>query len=904
MSTTSTSTSTSTSTMNSSAADDESKPQVLLRRKVFDGKSWSAWEDLYHRPPPQETPVPFVYNFSVNTQIVKRNGRKKQEKIPAGQLCIFPNLLKVAEQQQITNELRQKASYFRQYRVQNQDEPRTHFLLHSQATENCDERQPGYRYGSVRMMARPLQHFPEIQSLAESLEEQARANNMDGAADIEEGEPFWNIGVNPVLYRDGRDRIGFHADDDQKEQLIWTALVASPSSTTRSVQLRRKLKRKQKRKDLQQDELFELFLDAGDSYSMDGLMQQYYIHSVPCDKKSVATTNVPKQQQDEGHSSPQDQEQQQQEQQRIAIVFRRGDQTMQGRDSGRPFASLIPRPPISYTFGNHLALDANTTTLSNDDSLTLTEADTYTRNQLWEMGAHHSLQKGVSGNQKIGCDAIIVSGKRPDGLGCDQLGRLVYAANGREGARAFLTNCNTNDNSKPIRIFRSSVLQSEYRALVMGNNSTAASSKAARYRYDGLYRVDDVHYTTASPADNRVLYHVEDPSKHATLKSLPSGRIYLFTLVRCDHHDSIQDGDIAIDAADDATESEQLQQHLHNVMATDELVRQAIQQGSLSNETRHSLKTRKQQSEWKTLFSNVHPECKDEFAKDEVPKKKAVKVPKKKSVSATAAARKKKPPPTSTSSKTLAAASRRSKMPSKHKRSKKAPPPPPTSTTPSSSASLPPQPLRLRNDDNLFGAEQLTHLSSDLLSISTLHNLKRGSWLRHQNPPIAAFGKTMVPTFLDSKHDPSAEASALDGDQPLGMSYLEAMERERVGTVVRSHRSLQQLRRPTLLDHRPPQNVTLPAVEQRVMLPQQQQLAAATEQQLSRRRSSRLNPPPPMCGEGGKSVLEVIPGNSQEKALGKRTRPAEELLPPLKLRRSVRLQQNETAVEPSLSTSA
>ena len=27
--------------------------------------------------------------------------------------------------------------------------------------------------------------------------------------------PYWNIGVDVVYYRNGKDRIGFHGDDDQ-----------------------------------------------------------------------------------------------------------------------------------------------------------------------------------------------------------------------------------------------------------------------------------------------------------------------------------------------------------------------------------------------------------------------------------------------------------------------------------------------------------------------------------------------------------------------------------------------------------------------------------------------------------------------------------------------------------------
>jgi alkylated DNA repair dioxygenase AlkB len=87
--------------------------------------------------------------------------------------------------------------------------------------------------------------------------------------DIHDDECFWNIGVNPVLYRDGRDHMGFHADNDQGEELILSVLVSSPENATRRVRVR---EIRPKGKSAQKgDEELELFLDAGDAYSMDGM---------------------------------------------------------------------------------------------------------------------------------------------------------------------------------------------------------------------------------------------------------------------------------------------------------------------------------------------------------------------------------------------------------------------------------------------------------------------------------------------------------------------------------------------------------------------------------------------------------------------------------------------------------
>jgi hypothetical protein len=85
-------------------------------------------------------------------------------------------------------------------------------------------------------------------------------------------------------------------------------------------------------------------------------------------------------------------------------------------------------------------------------------------------------QKGVSGTADKGCDAIIVSGARPDGLGEDNLFTLMYAASPRE-----LT---SKEKEIPIRVFRSTELDSVLKAV-----RQRGETPTPRYRYDGLYHV-------------------------------------------------------------------------------------------------------------------------------------------------------------------------------------------------------------------------------------------------------------------------------------------------------------------------------------------------------------------------------------------------------------------------------
>jgi hypothetical protein len=160
--------------------------------------------------------------------------------------------------------------------------------------------QPGYRYGRITMKARPLSDLPRLQALATEMENMCRnhvgksnissssllgkndgrpsqccssQNGSTHAADTttsttNKDDCFWNIGVNPVLYRNGRDKMGYHADNDQGEELIMTVLVSSPANATRHVSIRPRHFQKHGWKD--GDEDIELLLGAGDAYSMDG----------------------------------------------------------------------------------------------------------------------------------------------------------------------------------------------------------------------------------------------------------------------------------------------------------------------------------------------------------------------------------------------------------------------------------------------------------------------------------------------------------------------------------------------------------------------------------------------------------------------------------------------------------
>jgi alkylated DNA repair dioxygenase AlkB len=340
-----------------------------------------------------------------------------------GTIKIYPNLVSADKTSRLKTELL-KSGLFRQYKIQGvNDEPRVHFLLHEDATHDFHAEQPGYRYANITVKSRPLSRLPHLECLAQEMAKRCQL-------------PKWTVGINPVLYRDAQDKMGDHADNDQGEDVILALLVDCSTTNTRRVRMKpfRKLC-------LQDgDEQIELFMEPGDAYEMDGEMQRFYTHSVP-----------PQQNNSDGRNT------------RIAIVFRTGNEVMFAKDSGRACLDLSPKLRRTYTFG-HAGLE---------------EGKLYTRNQLFNMGAHLMQQRGISGNMAEGSDAIIVSGLREDKLGHDNFTNLMYAAESVKGARSVVT---SHRQGLPIRIFRSATYRNPLRAL-------QTKRGPCLYRYDGVYIV-------------------------------------------------------------------------------------------------------------------------------------------------------------------------------------------------------------------------------------------------------------------------------------------------------------------------------------------------------------------------------------------------------------------------------
>jgi 2OG-Fe(II) oxygenase superfamily len=229
--------------------------------------------------------------------------------------------------------------------------------------------QPGYSYGhgARNLQAWPLNAFPSVAKLALMVENIARNHDISNTEKASWTDTYWNIGVNVVLYRNGRDHIGFHADDDQGKTVIFTVIIQS--NYARRIVI----------KSTDESVRYDLFLQGGDAYCMDGEMQQHYKHGVP---RVTSKEHV--------------------DEKRIVLVFRRGRKKMILRDTGQSMSNLQPTPPpLPRCFGQLHGMF---------------EGHVYSMNELRnKFNAHSNAQMGVSGNKTDGCDSIIITHRQGTG---------------------------------------------------------------------------------------------------------------------------------------------------------------------------------------------------------------------------------------------------------------------------------------------------------------------------------------------------------------------------------------------------------------------------------------------------------------------------------------------------------
>jgi alkylated DNA repair dioxygenase AlkB len=428
--------------------------------------SWSAPEDFrFPEKPSTEEPyaedVPAVFNLH-----------------RGGCIKVFRNFVPPWRLEKIRHEVlgtKTVRGYFRRYKNRGCREPRVQFLLHDEATQDFELEQPGYRYNLNTMKSRPLKNVGWLNDL-----------DFDTKRIVPEAD--WNIGVNVVLYRDGKDKMGDHADNDQGEELILCVVIASPGAKTS--QMRRVCVRPfHKWAAKEGDEDIELHLSPGDAYLMDGEMQKFYSHCVPPNmtkiaapsKATTASSTVQEEEQESNGTIMEAEEEKYEEREddgptlnesRLVVVFRQGKLLKFPKDTGNECKNLAPDGMVSYSFG----------TLEGK----LLEGHQYTRDELENKRAHQSVQRGVSGRKDVGCDAIIVSGLREDKRGDDQFIRLTYAVESCKGGGSMETSFN---KQLPIRVFRSTQYNSRYGAVFPKKKKNEKQPRNL-YRYDGVYYIE------------------------------------------------------------------------------------------------------------------------------------------------------------------------------------------------------------------------------------------------------------------------------------------------------------------------------------------------------------------------------------------------------------------------------
>ena len=214
---------------------------------------------------PQTNPSP---PFSSVDEINTRNG-VRINLVKGGTFVYYPKFITESKRREIADTMTE-CSMYRQYSFGPHGylEPRVHVLLSSKVTQDGVDtslghqdhvNSPGYKYHGVRMKAKPLSAEPKLQKLSDDIARHYKLPKWE-----------WSIGVDLVVYRDGKDGINFHADDTQGETLILSVVAEAESGTARPFVIRPKVIKGQRQHG---DERIELFISQGDAYEMDGKWQ-------------------------------------------------------------------------------------------------------------------------------------------------------------------------------------------------------------------------------------------------------------------------------------------------------------------------------------------------------------------------------------------------------------------------------------------------------------------------------------------------------------------------------------------------------------------------------------------------------------------------------------------------------
>lgn len=227
-----------------------------IRRYSSERGDFGDWEDLPFQISGGTLPRRWCdLNIDESIEIPLRRG---------GRLRVFPNFLADGRRSKVFDSA-EKCPYYRQYTAQTEVpyvEPRVHVLLSSQAkkTEMDNEVGVGHVYRGVTVKAKPLSLVPEVESLSQDLADLYRIGQ-------------WDIGVDLVSYRNGKEHIPWHSNNTQGEVLILCIVLKSHKSLEHIRPIL--VKPKSNLKPLEDgDEEIIIFVGEGDAYEMDGKLSQ------------------------------------------------------------------------------------------------------------------------------------------------------------------------------------------------------------------------------------------------------------------------------------------------------------------------------------------------------------------------------------------------------------------------------------------------------------------------------------------------------------------------------------------------------------------------------------------------------------------------------------------------------
>ncbi|KAH8078174.1 SET domain-containing protein [Aureococcus anophagefferens] len=401
--------------------------ETVVRRRVWVAAAgaWSPWES--------------VAVGAAGAEVALRRG---------GLVTVHRDFVGAESRRDIGDAL-ERCGLFRQYKFGNVPEPRVHMLL---APPAAGDGNLAYQYHGVTMRARPIAEVPSVAQLA------------DKCSAAFGGTP-WNVGVDVVCYRDGRDSCGWHADDTQGETLVLAVVL---EGAPKRKKVRRSYAHVGEAPLADGDEELELWVGAGDAYSMDRGVQVGYEHAVP--KVPPKDTGVRK---------------------RVVAILREGDRKAAGAeafddaDTGLANASL--EPPDRWDFDKlggrfgHVDGIREGVRANGDGAASLDGAALYSRERLVETGGHNQAQRGVSGSLVRGAESVVVSRQSSRLREADGVSWLRYTSTRRQGAGALHRSLANRD---PVRVFRSSNLGGAW-----APTKPPEAKEAAVYRYDGLYDV-------------------------------------------------------------------------------------------------------------------------------------------------------------------------------------------------------------------------------------------------------------------------------------------------------------------------------------------------------------------------------------------------------------------------------